>query len=60
MAYPKCKKCGKEMFEAEDQEFMSTLDAVQRIYRCKCGEKCQAIYNFEEIEPSDIFYEDDL
>ena len=58
MGYPICRKCRKEMIEPVETEFLSTMDGVQRIYKCDCGEKCQAVYNFEEVIPSDIFWED--
>ena len=57
MSYPKCRKCGLYMYDSIETEIMSSYDGVQRIYKCECGEKCQAIYNFEEITPSDIFWE---
>ncbi len=60
MSYPICKKCGKEMMNATDTEIVSVaFDGVNRIYKCECGMKCQATYNFELIEPDNIFWEDE-
>lgn len=56
----KCRKCKKEM-EIEETDIVSVaFDGVTRIWGCVCGERCQEIYDFEHITPTDKFWESDF